>query len=181
MAAAFMTEVAFYAQAEIFFNLDTHASHPGNHLKEQTKAWTKVDEIFSFFKTVPYGPGSLFDQTTFMVVSEFSRTPALNGANGKDHNPLTNSVLLAGRGIKGGRTVGASRLVTAAQSPTGSSYHIAYPIDFATCQVQYQRTPAAQMIFPEHIAQTVATLMGVDKNLFQSVPPNTAVLSRLLG
>src|SRR5262249_2970792 len=152
------------------------------HKAEQTKAWGEVDDLFAFFKSVPYGSGgtSLFDHTTFLVVSEFSRTPALNGANGKDHNPLTNSALVAGRGIQGGRTVGASRLVTAAQSPTASSYHIAYPIDFSTGAVQYQRTPTAQMIFPDHVAQTIATAMGVDRNLFHSVPADLPSLTRLL-
>src|SRR6185437_687836 len=50
MAAAFLTEVAFYAQADLTgFNLDTHAAHPDNHKREQGKAWAAVDEMFSFF------------------------------------------------------------------------------------------------------------------------------------
>jgi uncharacterized protein (DUF1501 family) len=46
-----------------------------------------------------------------VVISEFARTPALNGARGKDHNPMTNSVLFAGHGIQKGKTVRASLLI----------------------------------------------------------------------
>jgi hypothetical protein len=183
IAAAFMTEVAFYAQNDLFnLALDTHAAHPDNHKRAQGKVWAAVDELFTLFKKTPYGTNgeSLFDRTTFMVVCEFSRTPALNGANGKDHNPLTNSVLLAGRGIQGGKVCGASRLVTAKESVTGASYHIAYPIDFATGAVQYSRTPSARMIFPEHVAQTVAQVMGVDANRFHSIAADIPALQALI-
>ncbi len=181
LAAAFMSDVASCAQIEVSSGqLDTHANHVGTHKTQQTDVWTKVAELFQLFKNTKYGPGSLFDHTTFLVVSEFARTPALNGAGGKDHNPLTNSVLLAGRGIKGGQVIGASRLVTAAESPTGDSYHIAYPIDYATCEVQRSRTPEARMIFPENVAQTVALAMSVDWNIFHSFPKETLPLGILL-
>lgn len=182
LAAVFMSDMASAAHLEPRLRgiLDTHASHAGNHLTAQTQAWTEIATLFDVFKATPYGKGSLFDHTTFMITTEFSRTPALNGAGGKDHNPLTNSVLLAGRGIKGGLVVGGSRLVTAAESPTGSSYHIAYPIDYSTFEVQRNRTPQAQMIFPENVAQTVATIMDVDRNIFSSVPAKTKALSVLI-
>ncbi len=181
LAAAFMSDVASCAQIEVSNGLlDTHASHTGAHKTEQTNVWTRVSDLFTLFKNTKYGSGSLFDHTTFLVVSEFARTPALNGAGGKDHNPMTNSVLLAGRGIKGGQVIGASRLVTAAESPTGDSYHIAYPIDYATFAVQRSRTPQARMIFPENVAQTIATAMGVDWNVFHSFPKSTLPLSILL-
>lgn len=181
LAAAFMSDVASSAQLEVSLGqLDTHANHVGTHKTEQTNVWTKVAELFQLFKNTAYGSGSLFDHTTFMVVSEFARTPALNGAGGKDHNPMTNSVLLAGRGIVGGQVIGASRLVTAAESSTGESYHIAYPIDYATCEVQRSRTPQARMIFPENVGQTVATVLGVDWNAFHSFPKETLPLSALI-
>lgn len=181
LAAAFMSDVASSAQLDVSNGqLDTHASHVGAHKLEQTNVWTKVADLIQLFKNTPYGSGSLFDHTTFMVVSEFARTPALNGAGGKDHNPMTNSVLLAGRGIKGGQVIGASRLVTAVESSTGESYHIAYPIDYATFEVQRSRTPEARMIFPENVAQTVAAVMGVDWNLFHSVPKEILPLSALI-
>jgi hypothetical protein len=48
---------------------------------------------------------TLLEETTIVVCSEFGRTPELNGDNGKDHHPWT-SMLIAGRGVRGGTTVG---------------------------------------------------------------------------
>lgn len=54
------------------------------------------------------GSGSSWlDHTTIVAFSEFSRTPLLNAKGGRDHS-LTNSCLLLGNGIRGGRAVGAS-------------------------------------------------------------------------
>ncbi len=183
LASAFMSNISTSAQLDISqLPLDTHANHAGAHLAQQTIAWNRVDEVISLFKATPYGTGgeSLFDRTVVMVVSEFARTPALNGSGGKDHNPMTNSVLIGGYGVKGGLVVGASRLVKASESRTGESYHIAYPIDYATGEVQFSRTPQAQMIFPENVAQTVGQIMQVDSALFQSIPAETLPLAALI-
>lgn len=53
------------------------------------------------------GPGTLLDQTTIIVLSEFGRTPKLNDAQGKDHWPIT-SVMMIGGGVNGGHLVGAT-------------------------------------------------------------------------
>lgn len=185
VAAAFMSDVASCAQLDVFppgIGFDTHAGHAGQHMAAQRQFWEGIDKLFTLFKKTPYGTngGSLFDHTTFMVTSEFSRTPALNASGGKDHNPMTNSVLLAGRGVKGGQVVGGSRLVKATESPEGFSYHIAYPIDYATFEVQTSRTPEAKMIFPENVIETVATIMKVDRNIFRSTPPGTLPLLPLV-
>ncbi len=57
----------------------------------------------------------LFDETIVVCASEFGRTPTTeigNGAgtaqNGRDHNPFGFTVWLAGGGIKGGMTYGAT-------------------------------------------------------------------------
>lgn len=56
----------------------------------------------------------LFDETLVIVGSEFGRTPSVENSaavklqNGRDHNPYGFSVLLAGGGIKGGITYGAT-------------------------------------------------------------------------
>jgi uncharacterized protein (DUF1501 family) len=39
---------------------------------------------------------------------EFGRTPTTEGKNGRDHNPYGYSMWLAGGGIKGGQTYGAT-------------------------------------------------------------------------
>mgnify|MGYP003111207992 FL=1 len=55
----------------------------------------------------------LLDSTLVCVVSEFGRTPKINGTAGRDHWPRVFSSVLAGGGIKGGITYGTS-------DPTGS-------------------------------------------------------------
>lgn len=50
----------------------------------------------------------LLDETLVVVVGEFGRTPAINKQAGRDHWPHCYSALLAGGGVQGGQTYGAS-------------------------------------------------------------------------
>jgi hypothetical protein len=50
----------------------------------------------------------LFDSTLVVWAGEFGRTPFAQGADGRDHNPFGFSVFLAGAGIKGGTSFGAT-------------------------------------------------------------------------
>lgn len=56
----------------------------------------------------------LFDQTLIVISGEFGRTPMIQNSGleklgcGRDHNPPAFSVLLAGGGIRGGMTYGAT-------------------------------------------------------------------------
>ena len=49
----------------------------------------------------------LIDEVVVVALSEFGRTPLWNGAGGKDHWPFT-SALVAGSGVRGGRTYGGT-------------------------------------------------------------------------
>lgn len=88
-----------------FGGFDTH-----NDNTQQNQQW---DRVFGYLDALLTGlsaqPGllapSLLDETTVIVCSEFGRTPELNGDNGKDHHPWT-SMLLAGKSVRGGVTVG---------------------------------------------------------------------------
>lgn len=139
--------------------LDTHGSHETNHLNAQREIWQRTADIFSVFKKIPYKQGSLFDATTFFVMSEWSRTPALNAAKGKDHNPFTNSCLLAGKGIRGGTVVGASRMISRSQTTTGYSDHIAWPFDYRTGKLA-DGPQGASFFFPENIVRTIGHVFG---------------------
>lgn len=73
----------------------------------------RIAEVLSTFANTPYDDDrSLLDVTTVVACSEFARTMRQPGQpidnTGTDHNSLTNTVLLAGKGIHGGRVVGAS-------------------------------------------------------------------------
>lgn len=48
----------------------------------------------------------LLETTSVVVWGEFGRTPRINAKGGRDHWPSTQSVLLAGGGIKPGRVIG---------------------------------------------------------------------------
>ena len=161
IAAAFASGAARQAQMEIRppGTLDTHSNHEKNHLQSQTAVWEEVAELFKLFKRVPYKGGSLFDATTFMVMSEFARTPALNAAKGKDHNPFTNSCLLAGKGIHAGKVVGASRLINRKQTGLGMSDHIAWPYNYKE-QKLAMGPEGASFLFPENVIQTVGRIFG---------------------
>ncbi len=50
----------------------------------------------------------LLDETLIVFTGEFGRTPFSQGSNGRDHNPFGFSVWLAGGGIQGGATYGAT-------------------------------------------------------------------------
>lgn len=50
----------------------------------------------------------LLDTTLVIWAGEFGRTPFAQGSNGRDHNPQGFSIWLAGGGIKGGMTLGAT-------------------------------------------------------------------------
>jgi uncharacterized protein (DUF1501 family) len=50
----------------------------------------------------------MFDDTLLVLTGEFGRTPMSQGGNGRDHHMKGFSVLLAGGGIKGGTTYGAT-------------------------------------------------------------------------
>lgn len=49
-----------------------------------------------------------FDETVVVCGGEFGRTPKINGAGGRDHWPHGFSIAMAGGGIQGGQTVGAT-------------------------------------------------------------------------
>lgn len=50
----------------------------------------------------------LLDETLIVWAGEFGRTPFSQGSSGRDHNPFGFSVWLAGGGVKGGTTYGAT-------------------------------------------------------------------------
>lgn len=50
----------------------------------------------------------LFNETLVVWSGEFGRTPFAQGTNGRDHNPFGFSLWMAGGGVKGGTTYGAT-------------------------------------------------------------------------
>jgi uncharacterized protein (DUF1501 family) len=88
----------------------------------------------------------MLDDTVIAVISEMGRTPQLNSGGGKDHWPVTSSMVI-GPGIAGGRAYGGT-------SSTGE----AELCDFATGQV----SSSGRSIEPKHFAAGVLAACGVD-------------------
>jgi uncharacterized protein (DUF1501 family) len=88
-----------------FGGFDTHTDNT-----QQNQSWDRVfSYVDAFLAGLSSQPGlvspTLLEETTIVVCSEFGRTPELNGDQGKDHHPWT-SMLIAGKNVKGGTTVG---------------------------------------------------------------------------
>ncbi len=91
----------------------------------------------------------LLEETLVVVMGEFGRTPKLNTSAGRDHWPRVFSVLMAGGGVKGGQTIGASDAV-------GES-------------------PAERPVTPADLARTIYTLLGIDPDLTLQTPDGRPV------
>ncbi len=106
---------------------------------------------------------SWLDRTTICVYSEFSRTPLLNGAGGRDHH-LTNSCLLLGGGLPGGKVIGAS-------SDVGMS---PLPVDLQTGRPD----PEGDIVRPEHVLRALMAHAGIEDDVADlRVPPLRALLA----
>jgi hypothetical protein len=100
--------------SENIIGMDAHAAVDARRcpgFAETIAARTK--EAITFLKNTPYDDKrSLFDVTTLMVSSEFSRTMLQKEADfedtGTDHNNFNNSIILAGKKIKMGQVIGQS-------------------------------------------------------------------------
>jgi hypothetical protein len=80
----------------------------------------------------------LLDETLVAIVSEFGRTPKINGNAGRDHWPGCFSITLAGAGIRGGLVHGASDNMAA--------------------------YPARDAVSPEEVAATIYHALGIPAN-----------------
>jgi uncharacterized protein (DUF1501 family) len=145
-----------------FGGFDTHGDNT-----DQNQSWERV---FTFMNALMNGlqqqPGvlapTLLEETTIVVCSEFGRTPELNGDNGKDHHPWT-SMLIAGRGVRGGTTVGLT-----------DSTQEGVKVNLATGQPDN----AGQVIDVTNMVAGLVTLMGANSaDYLPSVTPFTAMIA----
>ena len=101
--------------------VDIHAQSDAKNFVENSRLFIeKVVNILKCLKETSYdGRRSLADVTTFVVSSEFGRT--LRQENraiddcGTDHNNLTNTMLIGGKGIRKGLIFGASDFQTSTE------------------------------------------------------------------
>jgi hypothetical protein len=172
LAAAFSTGLVQSAQIGIEPGLDTHDS-TARQLETQTGAWEEVAKIFKEFKKA-----GLFDKTLFMVVTDFSRAPTRNSNGGKEHNPGTTSVLLAGGLVNGEQTVGASVITPDGQPPAHGAAHFDFRAGSPALTLEEARQrKLSRPIRPIDLRATVMALLGVSQ---RSDPATGAILRTLL-
>jgi Protein of unknown function (DUF1501) len=82
---------------------DTHSDNDSQHRQLCGKTDRPIAALLSDLKQ-----RGLLDETIVLWGGEFGRTPASQGNNGRDHNHWGFSVWLAGGGVKGGMTYGAT-------------------------------------------------------------------------
>ena len=85
-------------------HFDTHANN-FNRLKNDMLP--PFDQAASALVEDLHTRGRL-DDTLVVMLTDFGRTPKINGAAGRDHFPGAYSVVFAGGGIQGGQVYGAS-------------------------------------------------------------------------
>jgi hypothetical protein len=82
---------------------DAHGDTQGNHTTQGKKVDQPIAGLISDLEQ-----RGLLETTLLVWVGEFGRTPIKQGSNGRDHHPYGFSAFLAGGGIRGGKTIGAT-------------------------------------------------------------------------
>jgi len=164
VAAAFKFGMARQAEITLSGFFDTHDNHPGTHLRDQRdKIWQRIADVLDILSRTTYGETDkrLIDMTTIMFGNEFARTAGLvdGGGTGKEHNPYTNSVLIAGKGVNPG-VYGASVFELNDSAYYRGQLRAAF-MDFedgSTYEKDSRRNLAPMR--PENVIRTIAKIFG---------------------
>jgi hypothetical protein len=128
-------------------------SHGNNTVQAPNQAafYAALNELFEHMSNTPgHTANWLLNEVVVVAMSEFGRTPRLNGGGGKDHWPY-NSVMVAGAGVNGGRNHGFT-----------DDELIAAPIDLSTGMASAGGT----MLGCEHVGLSLLKLGGLDPSQF---------------
>jgi hypothetical protein len=121
-----------------------------------------LDTLMEHMSTTPgLSTQYLADEVVIVAMSEFGRTPLLNGGGGKDHWPFTSSLII-GSGVRGGHSVGAT-----------DDALIGLPVDFRTGQADNNGT----LLGTEHLGTAILKLGGLDPEQYlPGIEPFEAIL-----
>ena len=164
-------------------DFDVHANSSARvQLPLYAAATSQLAEIFAFLTGTPYDDRqSLLDVTTVLVASEFSRTMRQEGQpienTGTDHNPLSNTILAAGKGIRGGVVLGGTDFNTPDEALSGAHLSLdpkklkrmGLPIDWKTGLPSAEAPSvyaADTYLGIGSVVNTVYSLFGVDEKLY---------------
>src|SRR5207249_5993292 len=82
-------------------------THGNNFVRLRRDLLPPFDRAVSALLTDLADRGRL-QETLVVILTEFGRTPRINGGAGRDHYPLCYSVAFSGGGIRGGQVYGSS-------------------------------------------------------------------------
>jgi hypothetical protein len=82
---------------------DAHGGLKGNHSTNAKKVDKPIAALLKDLKQ-----RGLWDETIVVWGTEFGRTPAAQGSDGRDHHPHAFSMWMAGGGVRGGMTYGST-------------------------------------------------------------------------
>lgn len=107
------------------YGWDTHGDNFNGHMH----LVPKVDQAFSAL-IEDLAARSMLDNVLVIMMSEFGRTPRINGHIGRDHWPEAWSLVMAGTGLKHGIAVGKTNelgtWVTSPEHDIGALFHTWY-------------------------------------------------------
>ena len=129
---------------------DTHGNHDANPIPRLLQILEGLDFIGQ--EADRQGIGNNY---VVMVGSDFGRTPGYNDTDGKDHWAIT-SVIVMGKGIRGGRVIGQT-----------TERHDTMSID----PKSLKPSDAGIHIEPRHIHMNLRRLAGIDKDELMNFYP----------
>lgn len=167
-AQALKNDISQCVSVRLATGLDTHSNWAQDQPARQEQGWRTLAALLTDLKSSPdprNNGSSLFDTTTVVVFSEFARTPMFNNLQGRDHF-VGNSCLVAGAGLKGGLSIGASAEVGM----------IPYNLRLATGEAVPRPSDAEKAsgdvvyLTPKHVLATVLASGGLDYSYLREVP-----------
>jgi uncharacterized protein (DUF1501 family) len=188
---------AIYVLPEQF---DVHAA---NLAREQPKLFTTaIERIATLLRALDNSPfdanSSVLDMTTVMIASEFGRTMKAPDMpiddTGTNHNQHSNSIIIGGKGVRGGMIIGASDMRSADEQV--SKAHLAVdpvlektvglPFDFTTMRPREDKPESfniADYLTIGSVVNTVYSAFNVPHQFYRRVAndaPAAPVLRGLL-
>lgn len=164
---ALKNDVSRIVSVRVAQGLDTHSNWAQDAAPRQERGWRALAALMSDLKAAPLRDTgkSLFDVTTFVVFSEFARTPLFNNLQGRDHF-LGNSCLVAGPGMKRGAAIGqsAERGMMPYSTDLDSGAGVPTPSD---TQLASGRV---QTLSPKHVLATALESAGLDHSYLRTEP-----------
>ncbi len=103
LARRFSERGVRFVQASHSYKWDQHGGLKAGHQRNALEVDLPIAGLLRDLKR-----RGLFDETLVLWASEFGRTPVAESKDGRDHNPYGYSIWMAGGGIKGGMTYGAT-------------------------------------------------------------------------